>query len=110
MRVLLASVAALAAVAGSANAFVATTSTTARGTTTFRASTTEECSTTACEIPSGFGDDTPSLVGVKDGANALRSAVVTNSAGDFVRIDDAISATSAGTNAPQVLIYLRHMG
>jgi len=31
--------------------------------------------------------------------------------GDFVRVDDAIkSASSVDNNAPQVVIYLRHMG
>jgi hypothetical protein len=52
-------------------------------------------------------------VGVTDGANAIRSAVVTNSAGDFVRIDDAIKFGKAGAaakNAPHVVVYLRHMG
>lgn len=46
-----------------------------------------------------------------NGANAIRSAVVTNVAGDFVRIDDAMrSSSSVDASAPQVVIYLRHMG
>jgi hypothetical protein len=72
---------------------------------------------TACDIPSEFdGGGTPSLVGVTNGANAIRSAVVTNSAGDFVRIDDAMKyatsrvAAAAKIAAPHVVVYLRHMG
>lgn len=83
----------------------------ARSQVSFRASGGEECETSACEIPSDF-DETPSLVGVPNGANAIRSAVVTNSAGDFVRIDDAIQSSSSkvSASAPQVVVYLRHMG
>ena len=69
--------------------------------------------TTVCDIPLEFDGGTPSLVGVANGANAIRSAVVTNSAGDFVRIDDAIKFGKAGAaakNAPHVVVYLRHMG
>ena len=70
-------------------------------------------SQTVCDIPMEFDGGTPSLVGVTDGANAIRSAVVTNSAGDFVRIDDAIKFGKAGAaarDAPHVVVYLRHMG
>ena len=70
-------------------------------------------SQTVCDIPLEFDGGTPSLVGVTDGANAIRSAVVTNSAGDFVRIDDAIKFGKAGAaarDAPHVVVYLRHMG
>lgn len=71
----------------------------------FRASAADECATEVCDVPSGL-DDSPSLVGVPNGANPILSAVVTNSEGDFVRIDDAVTDSSA----PHVVIYLRHMG
>ncbi|KAL3793534.1 hypothetical protein HJC23_007274 [Cyclotella cryptica] len=48
-----------------------------------------ECAAT-CDIASDF-DNTPSLVNVPNGANAIRSGVVTNYLGDFVRLDDVIS-------------------
>lgn len=69
----------------------------------------DEQSGTICDIPSDFRD-TPSLVGVPDGANAIRSAVVTNSAGDFVRVDDAMQCSETAANAPHIVVYLRHMG
>ena len=107
MRVV-ASVAALAALACSplANAFVPA-SKTVRSVAPFMSSSNNEGS--VCDIPSEFSE-TPTLVGVPNGANAIRSAVVTNSAGDFVRIDDAIQKSGLGANAPHVVIYLRHMG
>lgn len=62
-----------------------------------------------CEIDTELANN--SLVGVRNSANAIRSAIVTNADGDFVRVDDAIkSASSVDSNAPQVVIYLRHMG
>ena len=72
-------------------------------------SSNEERSTTVCDIPSEFSE-APTLVGVPNGANAIRSAVVTNSAGDFVRIGDAIKSSGLDANAPHVVIFLRHMG
>mmetsp|Transcript_192 Transcript_192/g.335 ORF Transcript_192/g.335 Transcript_192/m.335 type:complete len:119 (-) Transcript_192:758-1114(-) len=118
MRVL-SSITALA-VAGfplATNAFVSTSSSsttvvTARSSPiSILASAQEDCTTEACDIPSEFNETpTTSLVNVPNGANAIRSAVVTNSAGDFVRIDDAIMNSSKSTNAPQIVIYLRHMG
>ena len=65
---------------------------------------------TVCEIPSEFENSPSSLVGVPNGANAIRSAVVTDSAGNLVRIDDVIQASKATSNAPHIVIYLRHMG
>lgn len=62
-----------------------------------------EC-TTSCEITFDF-DNTPSLVNVLNGANAIRSGVVTNYLGDFIRLDDVISK-----DEPHVVIFLRHMG
>ena len=113
MRVLSAAAALATAVAWTplaAYAFVYVPTATTRAPISSRASSsTEECATDACEIPE-FGN-TPSLVGVPNGANAIRSAVVTNAAGDFVRIDDAIQASSkAAASAPQIVVYLRHMG
>lgn len=61
---------------------------------------------TVCDIPTEFADDSSSsLVGVRNGANAIRSAVVTNADGIFIRLDDAMS-----NNKPEIVIYLRHMG
>jgi hypothetical protein len=62
-------------------------------------SSSDDC-TTVCDIPGEFVA-TPTL----SNAAPIRSAVVTNYEGDFVRIDDAIK----GSN-PHVVIYLRHMG
>ena len=64
---------------------------------------------TVCEIPDEF-ERTQSLVGVPNGANAIRSAVVVNSAGDFVRVDDAMKSSSLDMDSPQIVIFLRHMG
>ncbi len=89
-----------------ANAFVVPSSSTARGLISLEAS---DVKTTVCDIPAEF-DKTPSLVGVTNGANAIRSAVVINSAGDFVRVDDAIKSGKLAANAPHVVVYLRHMG
>mmetsp|Transcript_16080 Transcript_16080/g.34002 ORF Transcript_16080/g.34002 Transcript_16080/m.34002 type:complete len:117 (+) Transcript_16080:131-481(+) len=97
------------------NAFVSTSSSSATVVTarsspiSIDASAQEDCTTEACDIPSEFNEAPTSLVNVPNGANAIRSAVVTNSAGDFVRIDDAIMKSST-SNAPQIVIYLRHMG
>jgi hypothetical protein len=55
---------------------------------------------TVCEIPDEFVD-TRTL----SNAAPIRSAVVTNYEGDFIRIDDAMK----GSN-PHVVIYLLHMG
>jgi hypothetical protein len=49
-------------------------------------------------------------VGVSNGANAIRSAVVINAAGDFVRVDDAMKSSNLDADAPQIVIFLRHMG
>jgi len=49
-------------------------------------------------------------VGVPNGATAIRSAVVVNSAGDFVRVDDAMKSSSLDMDSPQIVIFLRHMG
>lgn len=65
----------------------------------------DECATSELAA-----DDVPSLANAPDGAEAIRSAVVTNSAGELVRIDDAIRSSGADANAPHVVIYLRHMG
>mmetsp|Transcript_37942 Transcript_37942/g.68324 ORF Transcript_37942/g.68324 Transcript_37942/m.68324 type:complete len:109 (-) Transcript_37942:111-437(-) len=89
------------------NAFVPTS--TARNPISLKASTGEGSTTTPCDIPSEF-KETPSLVNIPNGANAIRSAVVTNSAGDYVRIDDVIQSSKVAANAPHVVIYLRHMG
>jgi len=107
---LLGSVATLATVLWSpptANAFVPPS--TARGPISPRASGGDDRSQTVCDIPTDFGK-TPSLVGVSNGADAIRSAAVINSAGDFVRVDDAIKSGRVAANAPQVVVYLRHMG
>lgn len=69
----------------------------------------DDRTTTPCDIPDDFAE-TKSLVNIPNGANAIRSAVVTNTAGDFVRIDDAIRSSDVDPNAPHVVIYLRHMG
>lgn len=88
------------------DAFVTTSlSATASRDFNLKASSSDEPSATICDISSEFGD-TPSLVGAPNGANAIRSAVVTNSVGDIIRIDDALE----GGNTPQVVVYLRHMG
>jgi len=108
MRLLVSSVVTLATTLWSppvANAFVPSSSS-ARGLISLKARDVE---TTVCDIPAEF-DKTPSLVGVSNGANAIRSAVVINSAGDFVRVDDAIKSGKLAANAPHVVVYLRHMG
>lgn len=111
------SVAALAAVAFTpllADAFVPT-SNIARAPFTLRASSSSgsgderSTKTSVCEIPSEF-ERTQSLVGVANGANAIRSAVVINPAGDFVRVDDAMKSSTLDADAPQIVIFLRHMG
>ena len=103
----IASIAALATLARSplaTDAFVTTSlSATASRDFNLKASSSDEPS--ICDISSEF-EDTPSLVGAPKGANAIRSAVVANSVGDFIRIDDALE----GGNTPQVVVYLRHMG
>ena len=103
----LASVVALATVAGRTNAFAPSHSL-ARSPISLR-SNVEECPTEACEVPSDFAE-APSLVGVPNGANAIRSAVVTNAAGDFVRVEDVIRSSKVNDNGPHIVIYLRHMG
>ena len=87
------------------NAFAPSSLTTA--TRPLRASSNDVESATPCVIPSEFGNDSStSLVN----ANAIRSAVVTNYLGDFVRIDDAMTSGKTDLNAPQIVIFLRHMG
>ena len=54
-----------------------------------------------CEIPEEFSNNAPTL----SNATPIRSAVVTNYEGDFLRIDDVIQG-----NNPHVVVYLRHMG
>ena len=64
-----------------------------------------------CDIDTELANNVSPLVGVRNAANAIRSAIVTNADGELVRVDDAIkSASSVDSNAPQVVIYLRHMG
>jgi len=58
-----------------------------------------------CEISSEFANNPSSLVNAPNGANAIRSAVVTNYQGDFVRLNDFMKK-----DGPQVVVYLRHMG
>jgi hypothetical protein len=89
------------------NAFVPPS--TSRSPIPFGASLGDDRTQTVCDIPSEF-DETPSLVGVSNGADAIRSAVVINSAGDFVRVDDAIKSSKVASSAPHVVVYLRHMG
>lgn len=60
----------------------------------------DEC-TSVCEIPEEFSNNAPAL----ENATPIRSAVVTNYEGDFLRIDDVIQG-----NNPHVVVYLRHMG
>lgn len=62
-----------------------------------------------CAIPSEFGNN-PTLVGVPNGANAVRSAVVIDSSGDYIRIDDVIKANKLTANSPNVVVFLRHLG
>jgi hypothetical protein len=54
-----------------------------------------------CEIPEEFSNNAPTL----SNATPIRSAVVTNYEGDFLRIDDVIQG-----NNPHIVVYLRHMG
>lgn len=69
--------------------------------TSIRSTKSEEA---PCAISSDFADES-TLVNVPNGANPIRSGVVTNYAGDFVRLGDVISK-----NMPHVVIFLRHMG
>eukprot|EP00984_Skeletonema_dohrnii_P026855 scaffold16259_cov78-Skeletonema_dohrnii-CCMP3373.AAC.1 len=94
----IASIAALSAlVASSASAFT----TPLRTPVSVRAySSSSDEGTTVCDIPEEFVN-TPTL----SNAAPIRSGVVTNAEGDFVRIDDAIKG-----NNPHVVIFLRHMG
>lgn len=57
-----------------------------------------------CDIPDAAALSVKSLVGTPEAAAAIRSAVVTNADGDFVRLDDAMGTSSS------VVVYLRHMG
>ena len=92
----IASIAALSAlVASTASAFT----TPLRTPVSVRAYSSDE-GTTVCDIPEEFVN-TPTL----SNAAPIRSGVVTNAEGDFVRIDDAIKG-----NNPHVVIFLRHMG
>lgn len=106
---LLASVATLALARSLLPAVAFVPTPTVRGPIPLEASAKEDCTDTACEISPEISE-APSLVDAPNGANAIRSAVVTNSAGDFVRIDDAIRSSGAGVDAPHVVVYLRHMG
>ena len=106
---LLASLATFATVAWSplvVNAFLPSFTAT-RTPTLIRASVESEGS--VCAIPSEFRNN-PTLVGVPNGANAIRSAVVSNSSGDYIRIDDAIKANKLTANSPNVVVFLRHLG
>ncbi|KAL7469521.1 hypothetical protein ACHAXS_009770 [Conticribra weissflogii] len=58
-----------------------------------------------CEISSEFANNASSLANVPNGATTIRSAVVTNHQGDFVRLGDFMK-----DDRPQVVVYLRHMG
>jgi hypothetical protein len=49
-------------------------------------------------------------MGNSNGASAIHSAVVTNSAGDLVRVDNAVSSSKAAVNAPHIVVFLRYMG
>ena len=95
------------------NAFVPTTSI-EHNSFTLRASSgssgdERSAKTTICDISSEF-ENTSSLVGVSNGASAIRSAVIINAAGDFVRVDDAMKTSNLDADAPQIVIFLRHMG
>jgi len=63
---------------------------------------TARLSDAVCDVPDLEVD---SLVGVPNGAGAIKSAVLTNADGDFVRLDDVLAR-----DKPNVVIYLRHMG
>ena len=107
---LLASLATFATVAWSplvVNAFLPSFTAT-RAPTPIRASV-ESQQGSVCAIPSEFGNN-PTLVGVPNSANAIRSAVVSNSSGDYIRIDDAIKANKLTANSPNVVVFLRHLG
>jgi len=69
-----------------ADAFISTA--TDRVSLTFYSTKSDEA---PCAISEDFADDVPSLVNVPNGANSIRSGVVTNYAGDFVRMGDVIS-------------------
>ena len=58
-----------------------------------------------CAIPSDFQDASTSLVNVPNSFKSIRSGMVTNSAGELIRLGDVISK-----NEPHVVIFLRHMG
>jgi hypothetical protein len=58
-----------------------------------------------CTISEDFALDESSLVNVPNGASPIRTGIVTNYSGDFVRLGDVISS-----NEPHVVIFLRHMG
>lgn len=58
-----------------------------------------------CTISEDFALDESSLVNVPNGATPIRTGIVTNYSGDFVRLGDVISS-----NEPHVVIFLRHMG
>lgn len=58
-----------------------------------------------CAIPSEFTNDASSLVNVSNGANPIRSGIVTNYAGDSIQLGNVISKSD-----PHVVIFLRHMG
>ena len=66
----------------------------------FSSTSSDECNS-VCEIPEEFSNNAPTLAN----ATPVRSAVVTNYEGDFLRIDDVIQG-----NNPHVVVYLRHMG
>ena len=68
---------------------------------------TSSTASTPCDIPSEFRNSPNSLVNIPNGANAIRSAVVTNYQGDFVRLDDAMGGSA--NNIPQIVCFLRHM-
>ena len=58
-----------------------------------------------CAIPSEFTNDASSLVNMRNGANPIRSGMVTNYAGESIQLGNVISKSD-----PHVVIFLRHMG
>jgi len=62
----------------------------------------EKTEGTVCDIPTDV--EVPDLLSEKGSANKLRSAVLTNAAGDFVRLDDQMG------DGTSVVVFLRHLG
>jgi hypothetical protein len=93
----------LAALAGLTDAFFAPSSCAVQRRVSSVYST-QSADETPCAISPDFADAS-SLVNVPNGASSIRSGIVTNYKGDFVRLQDVISNTD-----PHVVIFLRHMG